>query len=1045
MILHRLTLRAIGPYAGEHGIDFAALGASGVFLLEGPTGSGKSTIIDALVFALYGGLAGSTSSTDRLRSHHAAPTVEPFVEVVFETAAGIHRVRRTPAYRRPKTRGTGTTPQNQTVTLVLLTSPDAVEGTVISTSAQETGAEIGRILGLTRQQFVQTVVLPQGEFAAFLRSTGEKRKEVLQSLFGTEIYERTTAQLVDRRVAARASIAAAEHEVELALGRLREATGADDEVFAEALAAEGAGGRGGSEGPSRPGGPTGLAGMAGLAGLVSALADEADDLEGRRSAAVAARDTAWARLDEQRRRLRALERRAGLLRREAAVREAETGVRASQALVERARRASSVSIALEGLRRADERLAATGEQVRAARGTDDLDPDLVESDDRESAAGRRDALTAELGSSTETARLEATLAGRRAALAEADEAVSAETERLARLESALAERPAARHDLEIALTTLTEAVVAVGPAEADVLAAVDRGVRLDELARLDAEAEHATSEVHAAARAALDAAAVEDALRRRKIAGMAGELAAGLVDGDPCPVCGAEHHPAPAVITADHPDDEAVDRAADERSRLETVLADAAARRSVAIDRRDERAAALEGVTRARVETELRDARARVDAARRAIDARDAAALALEQHDTATEARRGELAQARVDAATGRERAEADRRRLDDDSAAVERHLAGRAASVAELVDALRRRHGAAVRLVDALDAHRPASAEVERRRVDLDDSLAAAGFADVEAVAAATLPGAEVDRLAAVVAAHEREVAVVAAGLAEPEIVALGAASLDPVGATDGGGAVAEVDSDAEIDAARAGETSATADLAASEATAAEVADRSARARERATRSATALDALTRASAVGDEAAERARAVVRMADLASASSAVNVKGVTLGTYVLLRRFDDVVAAANMRLSVMSSGRYQLESSDEREATSRSRKTGLSLAIRDHATDTTRDPGSFSGGETFYASLSLALGLADVVQAEAGGLELGTLFVDEGFGSLDPTTLDAVMTELGRLSASGRVVGIVSHVDELKQRIADRIEVRRLPDGSSTLRSTAAG
>jgi exonuclease SbcC len=117
---------------------------------------------------------------------------------------------------------------------------------------------------------------------------------------------------------------------------------------------------------------------------------------------------------------------------------------------------------------------------------------------------------------------------------------------------------------------------------------------------------------------------------------------------------------------------------------------------------------------------------------------------------------------------------------------------------------------------------------------------------------------------------------------------------------------------------------------------------------------------------------------------------------------------------------------------------------GLALAIRDHATDTTRDPASFSGGETFYASLSLALGLADVVQAEAGGLELGTLFVDEGFGSLDPETLDAVMTELGRLSDTGRVIGIVSHVDELKQRIADRIEVRRQPDGSSVLRTTVS-
>ena len=162
MNLHRLTLRAIGPYAGEHTVDLAALGASGLFLLEGPTGSGKSTIIDAIVFALYGGLAGSASTPDRLRSHHADPGVEPFVELVFETAAGVHRIRRTPQYRRPKSRGTGTTPQNATAKLVRLTSPDAVEGEVVATSTQEAGSEIARVVGLTRQQFVQTVVLPQG-------------------------------------------------------------------------------------------------------------------------------------------------------------------------------------------------------------------------------------------------------------------------------------------------------------------------------------------------------------------------------------------------------------------------------------------------------------------------------------------------------------------------------------------------------------------------------------------------------------------------------------------------------------------------------------------------------------------------------------------------------------------------------------------------------------------------------------------------------------------------------------------------------------------
>ena len=108
MYLHRLELRAVGPYPDLVSIDFASLAASGVFLLEGPTGSGKSTIIDAVVYALYGGLAGSDASTDRLHSQHADPRVEPFVDLVFETSAGVYRVRRTPPYDRPKQRGTGT-------------------------------------------------------------------------------------------------------------------------------------------------------------------------------------------------------------------------------------------------------------------------------------------------------------------------------------------------------------------------------------------------------------------------------------------------------------------------------------------------------------------------------------------------------------------------------------------------------------------------------------------------------------------------------------------------------------------------------------------------------------------------------------------------------------------------------------------------------------------------------------------------------------------------------------------------------------------------
>ncbi|MBC7550863.1 MAG: SMC family ATPase, partial [Cellulomonas sp.] len=204
------------------------------------------------------------------------------------------------------------------------------------------------------------------------------------------------------------------------------------------------------------------------------------------------------------------------------------------------------------------------------------------------------------------------------------------------------------------------------------------------------------------------------------------------------------------------------------------------------------------------------------------------------------------------------------------------------------------------------------------------------------------------------------------------------------------------------------------------------------------ATSAAGARGAVEAALLLHETARDLARPVVRMADLAAASGGDNAKRLTLATYVLVKRFEDVVAAANDRLLSMSDGRFELVRSDEREDV-RSRRTGLSMKVIDHRMEAARDPRTLSGGETFYVSLCLALGMADVVTAEAGGIELGTLFVDEGFGSLDPETLEAVLVELGKLRAGGRVVGVVSHVEALKQSIAERVEVRRLPDGSSTL------
>jgi exonuclease SbcC len=162
----------------------------------------------------------------------------------------------------------------------------------------------------------------------------------------------------------------------------------------------------------------------------------------------------------------------------------------------------------------------------------------------------------------------------------------------------------------------------------------------------------------------------------------------------------------------------------------------------------------------------------------------------------------------------------------------------------------------------------------------------------------------------------------------------------------------------------------------------------------------------------------------------------------TLVTFVLRYWFEQVVAAANVRLAEMSAGKYQLVRVDE--ASRRDARVGLGLAVLDRHTGKERSPSTLSGGESFYTSLALALGLADVVVAQAGGAQLDTLFIDAGFGSLDPDTLDDVMAVIDELRGNGRVVGIVSHVPDLKERITERLSIRRVrPDGPSEIRMLA--
>lgn len=1060
MQLRTLTVQALGPFAGRHTVDFSALSASGLFLLDGPTGSGKSTLIDAVVFALYGKVASADASDDRLRSAYAADDVPTVVDLTFEVASGVYRVRRSPGYDRAKKRGTGTVRQQPSITLWRLSAdddgsgdPDDVPaGEVVSTRLDEAGAELQRVVGLDRTQFVQTIVLPQGEFARFLRADPEQRRGLLQKIFGTEVYDRIGRRLVELRRESAEAVAAARAGLTTAAAHLVGAARLDTETadrlrhdLDEALAT---------------GTVDAVSGVVGtFAADVTSAATTAHDL-----AAAAERRRADARtaLDEATRTAELLRRRDALRAERAALDEAEPLHRAAQARLATARSAQSVRPLIH---RSDEARVALESASKALDAAVDAAPaDLAElarrswPDDAEPAgrSGSRGAddggaaLPGAVGSAQPTlfdvaveAVGSASPAGERRLLDVAREqavAQAAAIERLVAVEAGLeARRQEVRgaragvddlrteigvHDTWLAARPEERAALVTAHREATELAACvpERTAALEALTDVasalvaldEATDRHASAERRLASSARAAAAAVqrEATLRTARIADLAGELASALADGDACPVCGAVEHPAKAALGADHVTADDVQDAEDARVAAEHDVRAAESEVARCAERVTALARQVDGATPDDVAARLAAAHEALTAARTAVA--DAARLArdVEAHDTAT-ARRVSLRQDAVTALAAAEvRIEALVQQLDAAEAEV---VAGRAdhPTVAARHAALRERAAAAGTLADALVAVERAHTDDTVRRAELADGLAQHGFASADEARDALVDPAVLDELTSTVEVYVAAVGRVRAGLAED--------------------AVAGLPDDLVVDLAEAREAERTARVE-HEAAAGEA--RSARDRADAVQAATAA-----VVAAAERLVERTAAhtpVARLAAVAGGTGGDNAHALSLATYVLTRRFEDVVAAANDRLLGMSDGRYELVRSDVKEDVS-TRRTGLSMRVVDHRTGHQRDPRTLSGGETFYVSLCLALGLADVVSAEAGGIDLGTLFVDEGFGSLDPHTLDQVLAELGRLRAGGRVVGVVSHVETLKQAIADRIEVRPTPHGPSTL------
>jgi exonuclease SbcC len=975
MRLHRLAVTAFGPFAGTVEADLDEVGRDGLFLLWGPTGAGKTTLLDAVVFALYGRVPGARGEEKRLRSDHADAATR--TEVSCELTLGAERLRvvRRPEQQRPKKRGEGWATEQAKLLVSRLTDGGWEP---VSTRIDEGSEHLRTRLGLDVHQFCQVVLLPQGDFARFLRAEPEHRSELLRTLFDVDRFARAEEWLAEERTAVREQMAGHRARLSTLLARVAQIADVDvPEELAPELVGAGPGAR------VLPWVETVRAAAGRRLADAAARAEEAAaqvavvDAELAAARALVERHT---RRQQTAAELAVLEGRGPALaplraerdagRRAEPLRDVLSAAGAAALAAERATDASRAALAAwEPVSGGRDATSTVARELRdCAAEARALLPELDRAATTERAVAALDRAARELAERCAAGEL--TVAGFPVRLAEQEEG-------LARARAAAAELPALRASLEAA-----QAALAAGRA-ADSLEHELLGLRADARARREAWGD--------AREHWLD-------LRARRLDGMAAELAAGLVTREDCPVCGATEHPRPAVhegervTAADEDAARAVAEAEESALGTATACADTAERELAALRARAGELPLAEQATRV----------AELTSAVR-VRAEPAAGLA------AAEARLQRLADEREAAAA---RLGADREELRARGAERDALAAG----LAELADRLAAARGedaalparvtrlsaaaaACEAVVTARTEELRARAHADTTRRTAEERAAGAAFADLLDAAAALLEPGRVAALDRELEEHDQRLAVARDRLADPELADLpprpDLALLEDRCA---GGTRRREEAVADLEQSRR----CTASLA---------------------------DLVGRVTAAEHELAELrdwADQVTALADLAHGRGA-NTRRMRLQSFVLAARLEQVAEVASRRLLDMSGGRYTFLHSDAQGR--HGARGGLGLDVFDEYTGLRRPTKTLSGGESFMASLALALGLADVVTAETGGVRIDTLFVDEGFGTLDAQALDAVMSVLDELRRGGRTVGVISHLEELRTRIPTRLEV----------------
>ena len=926
----RLTLSAFGPYAAETTLDLEKLGKGGLYLITGDTGAGKTTIFDAITYALYDHSSSGIREGSMLRCKYVDDKTPTFVELEFEVHGVRYMVRRNPEYQRPKARGEGMTTEKADATL---TYPDDRPPV---TKAKDVTAAVQEIIGLDYNQFSQIVLIAQGQFTKLLNASTEERSRIFRKLFRTQRY----AQLQERLQAEAA-----------ALNQQRTAQNAK------------------------------------LDSLLGGLQFSPEDPDAEALRALCAQtvpETALTLLD------------ALTARQAAALEEAGTALQTTEAQLDTVQR--QLGAAAQAQRLAQQ-LTARQAELAAARPA--LDAARAEADRHAGDAAQLDVLTAQVTQAQSALAAYDVLDSLCRQQTEARDAARLAAAQAQKRRTQLDSLNAALAAAETELSALADADTRLLTLQTHSTQLAQRGEALAKLEQRLAECQHQAKRAHKAQESYRAAAAAQDEARARQntlerafLDAQAGLLAESLTEGAPCPVCGSTHHPARALLPHTAPTQAQVEAARQSAAAADRQAQNASAAAQSALAAANEAKISLRRDAETLLPERFTVPEGTVPltfALMTNVLAEETAALQTAQADCAAQCRQAE-ADCRRKAQLEADRQNKTRQRpaLEQAAAEADRSAAAQNASADALEGQIAERRAALPypRRADAQAALDKLEADRSALRTGMDTAQRRLKQAE-QSVAAAE---AAVDALTAQQTAAQKELPARSAEELTAQQTALTAAR----------------------EALRSREKQLSAQLLPNRKTAAQY----------------------RAAAEARQTLESRWQWVSALAATAGGTLTSKQKIKLEAYIQMNYLDRILRYANTRLMQMTAGQYELERIGAENQRSQS---GLDLGIIDHYNGTRRSVKTLSGGESFKASLALALGLSDEVQSAAGGIRLDTLFLDEGFGSLDDESLEQAMRVLAGLTEGDRLVGIISHVGALKDRIDRQVVVRKARTGGSTV------